>query len=434
MPRGAPRPLGLLRPRGPLRPFHLLLLLALPLGLAACHRGVPPPPPPAQRLPVAAVVTAYYPNSHADVIVSRLLQTDTLDGRGRVSPLTLAGLFTDQVPERDISRALAQQFGFPIHDTVAGALTGGGDRLAVGGVLLIAEHGQYPRSPTTSIQYPKRRLFTEIAQVFRQTGQSVPVYVDKHLADTWEDAKWLYDTARELHVPLMAGSSLPVLWRYPPADVPAGAAVKEIVALSYHTLDAYGFHALEIVQALAEQRRGGETGVRAVQCLSGPQVWQALDDGLVDRELFEQALACVNARQGGRRPLRQAVREPTLMRLEYADGLRASVLTLNGVFAEWTAAWRYADGKTAATRFHTQEARPYMHFTYLLNGIEQMMQTGRPAWPVERTLLTSGALDALLQSRVQGGARLLTPQLEFAYTSTWRWHQPPPPPPDQPRK
>jgi hypothetical protein len=43
---------------------------------------------------VAAVVSAYHHNSHADVIVSRLLQTDTLDGQGRTYPLELVSLYT----------------------------------------------------------------------------------------------------------------------------------------------------------------------------------------------------------------------------------------------------------------------------------------------------------------------------------------------------
>src|SRR5690242_8590546 len=55
---------------------------------------------------VAAIVTVYRHNSHADVIVSRLLQTDTLDGKGKDSPLKLVSLYTDQRPAGDISRLL----------------------------------------------------------------------------------------------------------------------------------------------------------------------------------------------------------------------------------------------------------------------------------------------------------------------------------------
>ena len=84
----------------------------------------------------------------------------------------------------------------------------------------------------------------------------VPVFIDKHLADNWADAKWIYDEARRRKVPMMAGSSLPVLWRYPPADVRRGAKLDQIVVTSYHTLDGYGFHAVEVAAVPGRASRG----------------------------------------------------------------------------------------------------------------------------------------------------------------------------------
>ena len=387
------------------------------------------------RLPkVAGVTTLYRHNSHADVILSRLLQTDTLDGKGQRSPLELKSLYVDQVPQRDLSRPLAQQHGVTIHDGISGALTLGDEGLDVDGVLLVAEHGDYPRSDTGQIVYPKRRMFAEIADVIERGGRPVPVFCDKHLADNWQDAKWIYDTAQRLKVPMMAGSSLPTLWRYPPADVRRGAKLKEIVAVSYHTLDAYGFHALEMVQCLAERRAGGETGVKSVQCLVGDAVWEAEKTGVYDRALLDAALSRLKWRPipEGKR-LQELVPEPVLFVIDYQDGLRANVFTLNGAVGEWASAWKDADdGSVESTLFWTQEARPFMHFTYLLLGIEKLMLTGRPAWPVERTLLTSGALDALLRSQRDGSVRIETPELAIRYTSNWNWQQPPEPPADRP--
>ena len=71
---------------------------------------------------VAAVVTEYRHNSHADIIVSRLLQTYTLDGKGERSPLHLLSLYTDQVPDADTSRMLSASHSFPIHDNIADIL------------------------------------------------------------------------------------------------------------------------------------------------------------------------------------------------------------------------------------------------------------------------------------------------------------------------
>ncbi len=381
---------------------------------------------------VAAIVTEYRHNSHADMIVSRLLLTDTLDGKGAASSLELASLYTDQRPANDISRLLAASHRFPLYERIGDALTLGGDKLAVDGVLLIAEHGDYPRSGTGNTQYPKRRFWDEIIQVFRTSGRSVPVFIDKHLADNWEDAQHIYDTARELNVPLMAGSSVPLTWRHPAADVERDAPLQEIVALTFHTTDAYGFHALEAMQAVAEQRRGGETGVRAVQCLTGDAVWKAWNENHFDSQLFAQACERLPDRSGKWPALRAAVPHPKLLTLEYDDGLRAHLLELNGAVGGWSAAWRYEDGRVDSTQFWTQEARPGAHFTLLLHGIEQMMHSGKPTWNAERTLLTSGALDSLLQSEHLSGKRIETPFLKLAYQPNWRWQDPPPPPPGRP--
>lgn len=381
---------------------------------------------------VSAIVTEYRHNSHADVLVSRLLLTDTLDGKGQEYSLRLASLFTDQRPANDISRLLAASHRFSVYDNVHDALTLGTDKLSVDGVLLIAEHGDYPRSSTGNTRYPKRRFWEETVAVMKSSGRVAPVFIDKHLADNWEDAKFIYDSAREMKIPLMAGSSVPLTWRHPPADVERHAHLKEIVALTFHTTDAYGFHALEAAQALAEQRAGGETGIRAVQCLTGDDAWRAWDEKRFDLELFRAAWARLPNGPHDEAKLRESVREPKLMCLEYADGLKTYLLELNGAVDGWAAAWRYADDRVESTQFWTQEARPAWHFHVQLQGVERMIQTAQPTWNVERTLLTSGALDALLQSAQQGGQRLETPYLIVAYQPTWRWQSPPPPPPGRP--
>ncbi len=269
------------------------IVLALAIAGACLSSGGPvlADDSPAKRKRVAAVVTEYRHNSHADVIVSRLFQTMTLDGQGAKPRMQLASVFTDQVPENDTSRKWAKDFHFRISETVADALTLGTGELAVDGVLLVAEHGKYAISETGQTQYPKRRLFDEVVKVFRASGRSVPVFIDKHLADNWQDAKFIYDTARELKFPLMAGSSVPMTWRDPPSDVRRDTKLKQIVAVSYHTLDAYGFHAVELVQGLAERRAGGESGIKAVECLVDQAVWEAGERGVYDTKLLDAALS-----------------------------------------------------------------------------------------------------------------------------------------------
>lgn len=383
---------------------------------------------------VAGLTTVYRHNSHADVILSRLLQTDSLDEKGPKPVMKLASLLTDQVPKGDLSRAFARKYEVPLKNSVKDALSLGMDKLAVDGVLLVAEHGEYPKTDAGATIYPKKRLFGEVVKEFERTGQVVPVFNDKHLAENWADAKWMYDTAKAKKIPLMAGSSIPGTWRYPPIDVKRGAKLRQIVGLSYHTLDAYGFHGLEFLQALAERRAGGETGVVRVRCLNGPAVWAAEKQGVFDRKLLDAALASLKTRpipQG--KTVEELVKEPNLIVIDYADGLRVNMFTLNYVIAEWAAAWAYEDGTIEACTTYTQEARPFTHFSVLLKGIEKMVQTGTPTWPVERTLLSSGILDAALLSQKANGTTIETPYMKgIKYASKWNWQQPPPPYTDRP--
>ena len=371
---------------------------------------------------VAAIVTIYTHNSHADVIVSRILQGLNLDNQPPYPALKLVSLYTDQLAPKDIGQALARKHDVRVSPTITDALTLGGRDLAVDGVLLIGEHGNYPVSDTGQVMYPRRRFFEETVDVFRRTGRVVPVFTDKHLSWNWSDAKWMYDAAKKLRVPLMAGSSLPVTWRRPPADVQRNSRLTEAVGISYHTLDAYGFHALEVLQCLCERRRGGETGVAAVQCIDGPDAWRT---GF-DSQLFEAAWSRRERPGMSIDELRKRVPNPTAFVIEYHDGFRATILTLNPVNGNWAIAWK-EDGQTRSTLFWTQEARPLGHFTFLLQGIEQMIHTRRPTWPAERTLLTTGMLDALLTSKLRGGIRLETPHLKIKYRPTFQWEPPPDP-------
>jgi len=175
-------------------------------------------------------------------------------------------------------------------------------------VLLIGEHGNYPSNEKGQILYPRRRLFEEIVKVFRATGKSVPVYNDKHFSYSWDDAKWMYQQSRELRFAMMAGSSVPVTWRRPPLEVRPGAKLEGVLGVGAGHIEAIGFHALEAMQVLAERRQGGETGVKAVQCLQGAAAWKAARDGVWSRELLEAALAAVPDRTG---KLEEADREAT---------------------------------------------------------------------------------------------------------------------------
>jgi hypothetical protein len=368
---------------------------------------------------VAAIVTEYRENSHADVIVGKFLEgckvLDT-DFRPRVE---VASLYLDQVPANDTGRAMAARHGVPVHGSIEEALTLGTARLAVDGVLLIAEHGQYPYNEIGQHLYPRRRFFEAAAGVMRRSGRSVPVFNDKHLACAWSDAKWMYDTARELKIPFMAGSSLPVTWRKPEVEVPRGAELTGALAVGYGGTEAYGFHALETLQCMVERRKGGETGVRRVRCVSGDAVWRSAEEGFWSWELLQSALRRSEKPEvagAGRMEVQARTKEPEAFLIEYRDGLRAAVLMLYGLVDEFLFAGSVEGQRVpVSTLFWLQEGKPFGHFARLCAAVQRMFLTGRPVYPVERTLLTTGILDAAMRSRAAQGAHRDTPELDVRY-------------------
>src|SRR5262249_20433187 len=148
---------------------------------------------------------------------------------------------------------------------------------AVDGVLLIAEHGDYPYNDRLQKLYPRYELFQKIIDVFRKSGKTVPLFCDKHLSYDRKRAAELYATAKEMGVPLMAGSSLPVTWRRPELELPPGSRVERGMVVTRGELEIFGFHGLEALQCMMERRIGGETGVKTVQCLEGGEVWNYLE-------------------------------------------------------------------------------------------------------------------------------------------------------------
>lgn len=384
--------------------------LALPRAAAARAEG------PAMR--IAAVVTEYRENSHGDVIVTKFLEgckvLDT-DFRPRVR---IASLYLDQTPANDIGRALAEKHGVPVFPTIAGALSLGEAKLAVDGVLLIGEHGRYPYNELGQHLYPRKRFFDEAAAVMRRAGRAVPAFNDKHLSWSWAEAKEMYDTARELRMPFMAGSSIPVTWRKGDADLPRGADLADALMVGYGGTESYGFHTLEGLQCMLERRKGGETGVRAVRCLSGEAVWRAGEAGEWNWDLLSAALARSEkpaVARADRAAVRAGTREPEAFLIEYADGLRAAALLLPGFADEFLFAARERSGRLTSTLFWLQDGKPFGHFARLSQEIERMFLTGRPSYPVERTLLTTGVLAAAMESRHRGGERLATPHLAVRY-------------------
>jgi hypothetical protein len=372
---------------------------------------------------IAIVATIYRYLSHAQHIGDRFLIGYPRDGRWHKPDMKVVSLYVDQRPQGDQSEARAREFGFTVYPTVAEALRCGGDRLAVDAVLLIGEHGDYPRNEKGQVLYPRHEFFQQCVEVFEKDGRAVPVYNDKHLSWSFEKAKWMVDQSRRLKFPMLAGSSLPVTWRLPQVDVPLGAEIEDALMVGVGGSDPMDYHALEAMQSMIERRRGGEAGVRAVQMIEGGAVWQAK----WSRELLTAALSRSDSPQGltlkdGRTQdlvatgeLQRLVTKPAAYFVDHTDGLRTTLLMLNGAVKDYTFAARIKGRGVLSTEFLLTPTPNVTYSAKLVEHIENLFATGRADYPVERTLIVSGMLESCLTSRAEGQKRLETPHLSVKY-------------------
>ena len=252
---------------------------------------------------------------------------------------------------------------------------------------------------------------SEIVAEFR--GRGVPVFNDKHLSYSWEKAKQMVDWSRELSFPLQAGSSLPATWRRPDLELPLETNIEEALVLAHGGTESYGFHALETLQCHVERRAGGETGIKAVQTLTGDAVGKADDQGLWSKGLLQAALSRSRTLYVG--DMRDNATEPVAFLIEYQDGLRVTVLLLNGHAMDFTFAAKIKGQSKPVSTLHYLSRPGGKFFDALVYNIERMFDAGKAVIPVGRTLLVSGTLEARMHSKFENGRRIETPHLEVAY-------------------
>jgi len=391
------------------------------LSLAACGKARQVRGTEGKRPRIAAVVTEFTYRSHAHVILENFLEPYYFNGRLTNPGVDVVGLYVDQFPDGDMARKVAKQYGIGIFPSIAEALRLGGKSLAVDGVLSIGEHGNYPLNDRRQRKYPRKRFFDEIVAVFRQSGRVAPLFNDKHLSYRWDWADEMMQVARELKIPFMAGSSVPLAQRRPPLELPDQPMIEEAVSIHGGGLESYDFHALEVLQSLVEARRGGETGVSEIQLLEDDAVWQAAEKGQWSYALAEAAMRAGAGKDVGK--LQEFV-EPAdgkqhpvhAILIRYRDGLRATVLRIGNSATRWNFACRLA-GKPEplATSFYVGPWENRNLFKALSHAIQFHIREKQVPYPVERTHLVTGMLAAAMDSRFEHHKALATPHLKIAY-------------------
>lgn len=369
---------------------------------------------------VAAIFTSFYYRSHAHVILENFLEPYLFNGRRFDPPVEVVSFYADQFPERDMARQTAKDYGIPIYGSIREALCLGGKSLAVDAVLSIAEHGNYPTNKFGQREYPHKRFFDEIAAVIRENKRPIPVFNDKHLSHLWSEGKALYDSARQLGIPLMAGSSVPLAQRRPALELPADCEFDTALVIHGGPIEAYGFHAFELLLSMVESRKGGEAGIASIEFLDEAALKKAAQEG---RWSFELAEAAMQAELGHKSSPFTPIKGENLVGtngalITHRDGLKTMILrTASYDSTRWNFACRLkGESNIRATHFYVGPWQNRNLFKALSHAIQVHFVNGKAPYPVERTLMVSGMLDALMKSKHAGHA-IRTPKLDFHYAT-----------------
>jgi len=383
------------------------------------------------RKRLAIITTEWRDHSHAWHMGTRFLVGYPIRGKWHHPPFEVVSAYVDQFPKGDLARRRSKEFGFPIYKTIAEALRCGGEKLAVDAVLIIGEHGNYPRNEFGQKLYPRYEFFKQTVDVYKKDGRTAPVFNDKHLSWKWAWAKEMAETSREMGFAFLAGSSLPVTWRMPSIDLPYNAEADEVMCVAMGGVDSYDFHALETIQCMAERRKGGETGVKWLEALRGDAAWAAMAKGSFAKggwspELFHACLCrsqtlkqteTFSHRYPTPEMMRAMVKDPVVYRYEHRDGLKATMMLMNGLVGDFTFAAKLRGQKEPlSTLFYLPPTPNVVYSAALMSKAEETFLTGKASYPVERTQLTAGLVEAGCQSLTKK-KRLETPHLQVRYTA-----------------
>ncbi|MCU1322270.1 MAG: hypothetical protein JWM43_1919 [Acidobacteriaceae bacterium] len=400
-----------------------MLGMASLAGLAALTGIVPDAvAQTAPKRPRIACLVSFWglPTSHADWIVNKLLDGYWWQGAHTPSRVEVVSVYIHQFDTSLLGQKVCKAKNIPIYKSVGEAVTLGGKELAVDGVVIVAEHGNYPTDLKGHWLLPRWWIYQQVIQVFEQSKRSVPVFNDKHLSYNWDDAKWMFDKSRELNFPLTGGSSIPTYFRKPEIELAADTPIMNSIVVGSAPDEGAISHCVDVLQAFVDRRKGGETGVKAVQSIRGPETLKWVEGNPWAVNLLEAVRKNFDLKPG----YFQQGRRPGVCIVEYNDGTKAAVISGEGV--GWTYAGEIAGQKNPTivsmlgwpgpvSQYHAANAHEHW--------ITEMMLTRKEPFNAERLLLSTGIVNHYMESNWENGRysavgrRIETPFMNMKYHS-----------------
>ena len=388
--------------------------------LAGSTEGPVPQTPPTR--PRIACLVSFWgaPGSHADWIIAKLMDGYWWQGAHTPSRVDVVSVYIHQFETSVLGQKVCQAKHIPIHKTVREAVTLGGADLAVDGVVIVGEHGDYPTDLKGHWLLPRWWMYQQVIRVFERSKRAVPVFNDKHLSYNWDDAKWMFDKSRELNFPLTGGSSIPTYFRRPEIDLAVDTPIKNSIVVGGAADEGAIFHCVDVLQAFVERRKGGETGVKSVQSIRGPDTWKWVERSPWASKLLDSVTKHFDLTPGS---VQESEARACLV--DYNDGTSAAVISGQGV--GWTYAGEIEGRKEPTIISMLGWPGPYSQY-HAANGqphwINEMMVTRKEPFNAERLLLSTGIVNHYMDSNWQNGRyaavghRVETPFMNMKYHTT----------------
>jgi hypothetical protein len=368
---------------------------------------------------IACIVTFWgAPGSHADWIICKLMDGYWWQGAHTPSRVDVVSVYIHQFDTSVLGQKVCKAKNIPIYKTVGDAVTLGGGDLAVDGVVIVGEHGNYPTDLKGHWLLPRWWMYQQVIRVFEQQKRSVPVFNDKHLSYNWDDAKWMFDKSRELNFPLTGGSSIPTYFRTPEMDLPIDTPIKNSIVVGGTADEGAIFHCVDVLQAFVERRTGGETGVTSVQSVRGPDTWKWIERTPWAGQLLDSVAKRFELKPGS---FQESARANACI-VEYNDGTKAAVIPGRGVGWTYAADIKGAQEPTIISmlgwpgpysQYHAANGQPHW--------ITEMMTTRKEPFNAERLLLSTGIVNHYMDSNWDNGRysavgrRIETPFMNMKY-------------------
>ena len=390
-------------------------------ALAGRAAGAVPQIP--EKRPRLACCVSFWgaPGSHADWILDKLMDGYWWQGAHTPSRVDIVSVYIHQFDTSLLGQKVCKTKNIPIFKTVGEAVSLGGKELAVDGVVIVGEHGNYPTDLKGHWLLPRWWMYQQVVRVFEQSKRSVPVFNDKHLSYNWDEAKWMFDKSRELGFPLSGGSSIPVYFRKPEVDLAVDTPLEHSIVVGGTADEGAIFHCIDVLQGFVERRKGGETGVKSVQSIRGPETWKWAERTPWATRLLDGVTKSFNLKPGSF----QGSRNPNVCIVEYNDGTNAAVFSGAGV--GWTYAGEIAGQKEPTIVSMLGWPGPYSQYhasNALPHWLIEMMVTGKEPFNAERLLLSTGIVNHYMESNWEDGRyspvgrRIATPFMNMKYHTT----------------